>query len=161
LAQQLDLRGIDVDPALTIYENDAWVPERAALAASGSADVAAAVAATEPFDATVGLDLSPSRPVLDGAASAVRFRGHVPAGTVYLAEAASSRWVLESEGEVAERQTAFGWANAFTVDQPGEATLRYRTSPLRWLAVAGQALVWLAVVGAVVRFRRPAPAARS
>jgi len=161
LAQQLDLRGIDVDPALTIYENDAWVPERAALAASGSADVAAAVAATEPFDATVGLDLSPSSPVLDGAASAVRFRGDVPAGTVYLAEAASSRWVLESEGEVAERQTAFGWANAFTVDQPGEATLRYRTSPLRWLAVAGQALVWLAMVGAVVRFRRPAPAARS
>lgn len=153
LAQQLDLRGIDVDPALTIYQNDAWVPERAALAAAEGTDVAAVLRAPEPFEATVGLDLSASIPVLAGSSSVTRFRGDVPAGTVYLAEAASPRWQLESGGEVAQRSTAFGWANAFAVEQPGEATLRYRTSPVRWLAIAGQALLWLVVVAAVVRLR--------
>jgi hypothetical protein len=161
LAQQLDLRGIDVDPALTMYENNAWVPERAALAAASGADVHGAVAASEPFEATVGLDLSASSPVLDGSGSAVRFQGDVPAGTVYLAEAASPRWRLESGGEVAERATAFGWANAFTVAEPGEATLRYRTSPLRWLAVTGQALLWLMAAGAVVRLCRSATTSRT
>jgi GT2 family glycosyltransferase len=160
LAQQLDLRSIDVDPALTIYENDAWVPVRAALAAAGGGDVDGAVSASEPFEATVGLDLSASSPVLDGSPSGVRFRGDVPAGTVYMAEAASPRWQLESGGEVAERESAFGWANAFSVAEAGEATLRYRTSPLRWLAIAGQALLWLVAVAAVTRRRRPTPSGR-
>lgn len=159
LAQQLDLRGIDVDPALTMYENDAWVPERAVLAAAEGADVAAALDSPEPFDATVDLDLSPSIPVLPAGPSATRFRGDVPAGTVYLAETASERWQLEAGGEVAERATAFGWANAFAVDQPGEAVLHYRTSPVRWLAIAGQALLWLAAAGAIVRLRRRADGA--
>jgi GT2 family glycosyltransferase len=160
LNQQLDLRRIDVDPALGIYENDAWVPVRSSLAAAGAADVSAAVSAPEPFPATVGLDLSPSSPVLDGSTSGVRFRGDVPAGTLYVAEAASPRWQLESGGEVAPRSTAFGWANAFAVDEPGEARLRYRTSPVRWLAVAGQALVWLLALSALARLRRRATVPR-
>lgn len=146
LAQQLDLRSIDVDPALTIYENAAWVPERAVLAPAGGADLATALAAPEPFGATVGLDLSASPPALAEAPSPTRFQGEVAAGTLFLAEAASPRWELRTGGEVAGAAPAFGWANAFAVAEPGEATVRYRTSPLRWLAVAGQALAWVLVV---------------
>lgn len=154
LAQQLDLRSIDVDPALTIYENAAWVPERAVLSLAGDGNVAAAVASDDPFKATVGLDFSSSGAVLDRERSPTRFEGEVPAGTAYLAAAASSRWELRSGGEVVERSDAFGWANAFEVTSSGPATLRYHTSPLRWLMVAGQVLGWV-LVGALVIGRRP------
>lgn len=155
LAQQLDLRAVAVDPALAIYENTAWVPSRATLAA-GAADagaVAAAVAAPAPFEATVGLDLSASTPALAEASSPTRFRGSVDPGIAYLAETASPRWELRAGGALAERAEAFGWANAFRVGEGGEASLRYRTSPLRWLAVAGQAALWLAMVALVLRSR--------
>ncbi|MGI8758347.1 MAG: glycosyltransferase [Acidimicrobiales bacterium] len=152
IAQQLDLRSIDVDPALTIYENAAWVPVRAAL----PADAAAVVDAPDPFPATVGLDLSAAAPVLTDAGPYTRFRGAVGPGPVYLAEASSPRWELRTGGEVVERERAFGWANAFSPDGSGDATLRYRTSPLRWLAIAGQVAVWFVAVWFVVRNRRGA-----
>jgi GT2 family glycosyltransferase len=153
MAQQLDLEAVEVDPALSIYENTAWVPTRATLAASGVAPpvVAAAVAAPSPFEATVGLDLSASTPALVDASSPTRFSGSVDPGTLYLAETASPRWELRSGGSVAERAEAFGWANAFSVADSGDATLRYRTSPLRWLAITGQAALWLVVIALVLR----------
>ncbi len=162
MAQQLDLRAVEVDPALSIYENAAWVPTRASLAteAADPEAVAAAVASADPFEATVGLDLSASDPVLAEAHSPTRFTGRVDPGTVYLAESASPRWELRSSAGVAERAEAFGWANAFPTSDGGDATLRYRTSPLRWLAIAGQAALWLAVVGVVLRSRR-VPSGRS
>lgn len=170
LAQQLDLRSIDVDPALTIYENAAWVPARAVLstAAAGRGDslgpdaVSEALARLSPFEATVGLDLSASAPALGEVRGPLRFSGPVAGGPVYVAEAFSPRWELSTAGEVAERQRGFGWANAFTIDAATtagaegalDAQLRYRTSPLRWLAVAGQTVLWGAVVGLAARGRR-------
>ncbi len=162
MAQQLDLRTVDVDPALTIYQNAAWVPARAALSAgtgSETTELDLALDASDPFDATVGLDLSSSQPVLDEARSPVRFGGSVSPGPVYVAESFSPRWELRVDGERARHRRGFGWANAFTVDAGArgtEATLRYRTSPLRWLAVAGQAALWGAAVWLVaVGWRRP------
>jgi hypothetical protein len=161
LAQQLDLRAVAVDPALTIYENAAWVPARASLAAGagGEAAVAAAVSAPDPFDATVGLDLSASTPVLPDARSSTRFSGPVGPDPVYLAQTSSPRWELRSSAGVAERTEAFGWANTFAAPSGaaavgGDATLHYRTSPLRWLTIAGQAALWLVVVVLVFRGRR-------
>lgn len=142
-AQQLDLRSVEVDPALTIYENDAWVPVRAALAGAGQGgDVTAAVEGESPFERTVELDLSASPPVLEDAGSPTRFSGDLQPGVVYVAEAASSRWELRSGDQAAGRDEAFGWANAFTVTDGGPATLRYRTNPIRWLAIAGQVALW-------------------
>lgn len=155
LAQQLDLRSVVVDPALTIYENDAWVPVRAALASGvGDPDIAAALAVTDPFEATIGLDLSASDPILDDARSPTRFSGELPPGPAYLAESSSSRWELRAGGKAVPRERAFGWANSFSVGQGGPASLQYRTSPLRWLAIAGQALLWLAVLRLVLSKRR-------
>lgn len=144
VGQQLDLRRIDVDPALVIYENAAWLPVRAALGQD------AAVDAPELFPAAVRQDLSASAPVL-GQGSHARFRGEVPAGRLYVAETSSPRWQLRTDGQGAEREEALGWANVFTVDEAGPATLRYRTSPLRWLAVAGQAALWFLVLRLALR----------
>jgi hypothetical protein len=81
------------------------------------------------------------------------YRGEVPAGPVYVAEAAAPGWQLEVNGRSAGRSRALGWANAFRVDQRGPATLRYRTSPLRWAAVLLQAIVWTALLVYFVRTR--------
>ncbi|MGH9182719.1 MAG: hypothetical protein ACRDZ9_02705, partial [Acidimicrobiales bacterium] len=145
-SRQLDLRRIEVDPALDLYENVAWAPVRAAL----PAEVERTVESRRPLEAAVGLDLSGAEPVLP-AAGHLRFSGPVGAGVVYLAEAASPRWELSVGGTAAERMEAYGWANAFIVGEGGDATLTYRTSPLRWLAVLGQVLVWLVVVWVAVR----------
>ena len=37
LAGQLDLREVDIDDALVVYENEAWVPARATLTAAAAA----------------------------------------------------------------------------------------------------------------------------
>lgn len=146
VSQQLDLRRIDVDPALVIYENAAWVPVRAAL----DQGAAAVVDAPELFPAAVRHDLSTAAPVFERGSHA-RFRGELAPGQVYVAEVSSPRWELRAGGEVAERREALGWANAFSVGEGGDATLRYRTSPLRWLAVAGQVALWVLALRLLLR----------
>ena len=54
-------------------------------------------------------------------------------------------------GTKAERSPAFGWANAFEVPAAGSATLRYVPSVGRWLLVAVQAVMWLAVIWLATR----------
>ena len=163
LAQQLDLRSVDVDPALTIYQNAAWVPARAALSVGADGDdrageLSEALQAPAPFEATVGLDLSSSQPVLAEVRSPVRFAGSVAPGPLHLAEAFSPRWQLRIDDEVSPHQRGFGWANSFVSppDAPGgggsaEASLGYRTSPLRWLVVAGQVALWAGTATLVAR----------
>ena len=73
------------------------------------------------------------------------------AGTVFVGEGASSDWQLTVDGKAAKRSPAFGWANAFEVPAAGQATLRYDTSPIRWVAVVAQALCWLAVLWLALR----------
>lgn len=148
--RQLDLQAIDLDAALTLYENAAWAPVRAAV---DDASAAALTGGGPVFETVAPLDLSGARAVLP-ADGRLRYAGEVPAGTVYLAEAAAGGWELEVDGAGAERVDALGWANAFDVATGGEATLRYRTAPTHWLAGAGQALLWAALVAAVVRGRR-------
>ncbi|HUF32063.1 MAG TPA: glycosyltransferase family 2 protein [Acidimicrobiales bacterium] len=148
---QLDLRRLDVDPAIALYENVSWAPTRAALPAEAGAVVAGA---NSLFGPAVATDLSGAVPVLGESTGHLRFEGEVPAGVVYLAEAASDRWRLEVGGRSAARTRALGWANAFEVAEAGDAVLRYRTSPTRWLVVALQALLWAAAAVALVRGRR-------
>jgi hypothetical protein len=151
---QLDLRRIEVDPAVTVFENVDWAPVRAALPAAEGQVV---VGSQSLFGAALAADLSVARPVLRERTGHLRFGGTVPDGVLYLAEASSDRWELEVGGQPVERRRAAGWANAFMVEQPGEAALRYRTSPLRWLAVAGQVLLWVVTL-VLLRRRPPRPA---
>ena len=142
LAAQLDLRRIESDASLVVYENAAWLPGRALL----DSKAAKAADGDSLFD-TVRADFSGARVALVDEASPTEFTGRLDkAGDVYLAEAASSRWQLRAGGAGAERRRAFGWANAFATEKAGRATLRYRTSPVRWVALLIEAGFWLLVV---------------
>jgi hypothetical protein len=150
LAAQLDLKRIDSDRAIVVYENAAWAPARALLDDAGSA----AIEADATHD-TVRAELAGSRPVLIDEDGPTSFKGTVPrAGDVLLSESSSRRWRLQVAGQAAERSRAFGWANAFLTDDSGSATLRYRTSPVRWLAILIEALLWFACIRFLVLRRR-------
>jgi GT2 family glycosyltransferase len=161
---QLDLRRIDIDPAVHLYENAAFAPVAAQV---GDEDAAETVAtAGSLFGPALGLDLRGAEPVLEDG-TARRRTGTVEPGLLYVAEAFSSRWQLTVDGRVVEGEQAMGWANRFRIDQGGAAELRYRASPLRWAAVLFQVVLWVAVL--VLRAsrrraaegRRPPPARRS
>ena len=150
LDAQVDLRQMESDESLRLYENAAWLPGRAVL---GNAAVDAS--RSQSADALRTAEFSGSSPVLERRRSETRFQGDLPSGAeVYLSAASSPRWELRVGGERAERRRAFGWANAFTVDEGGSATLRYRSSPLRWAAVAIQVGLWAVAVRALLA-RRP------
>ena len=143
VARQLDLRRMAIDPALTAYENTAWVPVRAQV----GDDAADVLEGGEPLRGGAATDLAgASEPVLLRDDGHTTSSGRVEAGTVYLAEAASSGWQLRVGDEAAARSRALGWANAFEVPDGGPATLRYRTSPTRWAAILLQVLLWTATL---------------
>ncbi len=148
LGSQLDLRKVDIDDALYVYENTAWIAERATL----SPGAAAASAESDPAS-LAATDLGTSTPVLPGS-SATNAKGPLPAGTMFLAQASSARWRLQVGGTSVARRPAFGWANAFTVPAAGPARLSYRTPLTRRLALLAQLTAWLVVVGVLVRLRR-------
>lgn len=146
LAGQLDLRAVDIDDALVVYENTQWVPLRAVLSSG-----AAAASEQAGFEALTRADLTGSKAVLPAGDRPVVFTGPTPGGTVFAAEATSDRWALEVGGTTVERRPAFGWANAFTVPDAGEGTLRYRTPFTRPMMVAVQAALWALAAAAVLR----------
>jgi GT2 family glycosyltransferase len=150
LDAQADLRQLEGDESLRLYENAAWLPGRAALSEGG-----AVASRGRGSDELLAADLGGSMPVLPARRSDTRFTGPVEGGReIFHSAASSSRWELQVDGDTAPRRTAFGWANAYTVDAGGPATLRYRTSPLRWAAIAIEVGLWAVVVRALVRRRR-------
>ena len=98
LAGQLDLREKDVDDALVVYENEAWIPERATLP-----DTVAAASEEAGFESLVRTDLAGSTAVLPDGDGANRWTGDVGAGTVYLSRPSDSGWQLEVDGTAVAR----------------------------------------------------------
>ncbi|HVE47533.1 MAG TPA: glycosyltransferase family 2 protein [Acidimicrobiales bacterium] len=150
LDAQVDLKKIDGDSSLLVYENAAWAPGRASLDALG-AEVSTRFGLADLRD----VDLAGSPPVLPRQRSLTRFSGPLT-GTdhVLLSEAASSNWQLKVAGRAAPRSKAFGWANAFSSPASGEATLRYRTPLVRHVAVLAGMAAWFLVGREIVRARR-------
>jgi GT2 family glycosyltransferase len=150
LASQLDLEVVDRSLAMTVYQNDAWMPMRAQLP-DGT------VAAAQLDDPRVAglVDLSASSPVLPQEVPATTARGALgAAAAIEVASAPSGHWQLSVGGESAARQPAFGSANLFTVRGAGGATLRYNT-PIGWrLALAAQACAWAVALAVVLAARR-------
>lgn len=140
LAGQLDLRlSPEIEGSLVVYENTAWIPVRAQLrsaAASASRQLGAA--------SLVQADLEGSTAVLPDVSGRVdQARGPVEVGTLYVAQPLDERWQLRTDAGTVNAEPAFGWASSYQVRAAGIAELRYRTSPLRWLALAVQAAAWL------------------
>lgn len=137
LAAQVDLRQLDSDPAMIVYENAAWAAGRAAI----SADAAAATATPGPMSADQA-PLAGAAPILPGGAGR-NGAGPVPAGDVYQADARASGWHLTVDGHNVPGQTAFGWATVYRNTDAGRGHLAYRTPALRLLAVLVQFVMWL------------------
>jgi hypothetical protein len=141
IGRQLDLRRIDVDPAVDLYESTSWMPVRALLRGPGSR----AVEDGQLFTTAAGTDFSAAVPAV----------GEVNAGIVHLGTPASSGWHLRVGGEDAPRSKSLGWANRFEVAESGEAHLRFETDPSRYLAVLAQVLLWVVAGQVAARRRRP------
>lgn len=147
LDEQLDLEAIEVNPALEVYRNIAWAPSRVFVA---DGDVGAGDG--PPLAQSVATDLSGLDVALPDEVHFNKYQGPVDAGDeVYLSTASSSGWQLRSGGQTAERREAFGWANAFSVAEAGDATLRFRTPATRYALLVVQLALWAIVLFALFR----------
>lgn len=152
LADQLDLAAQPVNPAYTVYRNEAALPSPASLPAGVGGETA--------FEVAPG-DLAGAEPILPGQDGPTTRTGEVPAGARILQSAAASGgWQLLVEGRPAPSTKLFGWAQGFEPATGGQAVLRYDTQPVRYGVLAFQALFWLVAIGFARRLRRsPAAAA--
>jgi hypothetical protein len=149
LRSQLDLKEVESDPGLVVYENVAWAPVRSSF------DPGAATALdSRSLASAAAVDLTSGHPVLTRHRGPASFSGSVDQGdSVFLAEGRSSRWQLRSGGRTAHRQSAFGWANAFTDVGGGKSSLRYNTPVSRWIALLLEVAIWVAVVRGIMVLR--------
>ena len=160
LAHQLDLQSVFTESGISVYQNNAWIPERSAVVTTTSAAAATAIANgssgnPDVLGAAPGTPIVPGAlPVLPGPPAADSYRGPVPAGTVLAALAPAGRWSLTSSGGTAyPMSTAFGWAGQYRVDLAGTATLQFNGGPWAPLSVAFELILWLLVVAALVERR--------
>jgi GT2 family glycosyltransferase len=154
MANQLDLRRIDLDDAVVVYENTAWVPVVAVL--SRGATAAASDASIDSPSSVAVSDLAGSVPAFT-AHGPTTATGDVAAGsTVYVARPYSNRWAVVVEGRDVDAQPAFSWSMAFpveSVNSSGVTRVSFHPSWARRAAALAQAALWLAAI--VVVLRRP------
>ena len=74
-------------------------------------------------------------------------------GEVYVSSAGGDSWKLEVDGVPADRSSAFGWASIFDVGNSGRGSLHFDTPLTRWLALAGQVVLWIVLVIYLLRVR--------
>lgn len=147
LGAQLDLEPLDVPAGLSVFRNEAFYGSRASLAADS------APPATRIAD-TASLDLTSAAPVLPRKRGYLRWSGPVEPDSVVLFSAAhSDRWELAVDGSKARLTKPFGWAMGFETPAGGNATLRFRTPPLRYALLLVQALAGLFALRALLRLR--------
>jgi len=140
LAAQLDLRRVDIDDALVVYENTSWIPVRAALS-PGALEASSSAGPSS----LVTSDVSGSAAVLSAVGR--RFVGPVPAGTtLYLAHPFSNEWKVSVDGRAVDAQPAFGWSATYSLSLAGEVTVERAAPWARRAVVAAQALAWLVAV---------------
>ncbi|HLY82819.1 MAG TPA: hypothetical protein VKQ71_07530, partial [Acidimicrobiales bacterium] len=152
LSLQVDLRTVSNDPAVTVYENASWTPERSVLAPAAVDDSGSATPQAAQ-DAPLAGD-----PTVFSGTGHDRFAGPVPGGDLLVSATRNRRWVLSVSGRHASQRSAFGWAMAFSVPDPGgNATLRFHTPVTRGLALGLETLLWLVALAAAIAGRRRAP----
>jgi hypothetical protein len=154
LRAQIDLRLIESDDALVVYENAAWAPAVAVLP-----DAAVEPSTRSGPDAARTTELAGAPKAL-APAGTNRFEGAWPGPELYFAESYSSRWSFDPDGAgSAVHRKAFGWANAWTAPAAPGATLAYRTSPLRYAALLLELGLWAVLVRLVLQGLRERTAA--
>lgn len=158
LEGQLDLEQVSVDPSVKVYRNVGWAPSRFQV----GSDRAAPFDTSSYFPTASGLDLTGLSTALPEGRGPTRFTGTVADKSyVYLSAASSGAWSLTVDGRSVARTKALGWANGWTVERGGRATLSFRTSPLRWALLAIQMAVWVLAISRLVLLNRADRAGRS
>jgi hypothetical protein len=152
LDAQLDLQPLDVPAGLAVYRNEAAAPARASVPSASAPPVGGGIA-----DAA-SLDLSGAKAVLPRSAGYLRWQGPLAGDSYVLFSTASSkRWELAVDGQAVAPDKAFGWAMGFPVPQGGQATLHFRTPPLRYGMLVAELIAWLLALRALLRIRLTAP----
>ncbi len=135
LADQLDLVRLEGPPGLELYENNAWIPVGAALPADQ-----VSTAPPDPIGTLTGA--ARAKPVRPGV--------RVPAGAIVWGQSYDGAWSASSNGTTLPHRHAFGFANGYTLSQPGAVSFSYGDQWQRYPLV----LVEIAlVVGAFLLWR--------
>jgi hypothetical protein len=131
LAEQLDLTRLRSEPGLLIYENRAWAPARA----STTRDVPSGE--VSPLLSAVRTDLSRARSVGDRL---------IPPGTVLLAEAYDDGWSATGNERTLAHVRAFGWVNGWQHPDVSTVAFAHDGQGVRYAAIAGELVLWIAVL---------------
>ena len=134
LDSQLDLRRLDVDDAVRVYENTSWTPVRALTPAAG-----------------------PVKPVLLDQTGIFTFEGDLANGTVTVADAPNGGWKLAVDGTAVKADSTNEFSSSYTISQAGPSSLVFDTPLARTAAIAGQALLWILTILLVLRWRTSTP----
>ncbi len=134
LDSQLDLRQLDVDEALRVYENTVWTPVRALLPASGSPQPAL-LTQTAPFS----------------------FKGDLAVGTLYVADAPNDRWKLHVGGATVPATAQDDVSSSYAISTAGSGVLSFDTPWTRPVAIGVQLVLWVGSILLLLRWRTSTP----
>ena len=151
LSNQLDLRRVYFSRDLVIFENVSWLPivsvlnEESSVASEQASDIA-----------LTSQELKSTTPILvdENSVAAKRVSSRFSGGTVHVAVPFDSRWQLVVDDAQLSPRVAFGSSTAFDAPIAGVVSLQYKTSPLRYLYLVLQALVWLCLLMLAANFSR-------
>ena len=90
----------------------------------------------------------------ENSVAAKRVSSRFSGGTVHVAVPFDSRWQLVVDDAQLSPRVAFGSSTAFDAPIAGVVSLQYKTSPLRYLYLVLQALVWLCLLMLAANFSR-------
>ena len=131
---QLDLRTLQAQSGIQLYENLMWAAVRSIL------PVTAAVPGSTrtPLAAALATDLSSARPVR----GAIGDSAPVPSGTLLWLQRADRHWRATSNGDRLVRRDAFGFTNSYEHPDAGRISLTFTDQLRHSLALVGEGLVW-------------------
>jgi GT2 family glycosyltransferase len=135
LGEQLDLARLNAPRGIVLYENTAWIPERAEIRRSAAAQVP--TGDVDPSRAALKTDLSAGAVPLGDAP--------VPPGTALLGQAYDHDWQAATGGHTLDHQKSFGWSNSFTVPNRAKVGLTFDGQSSHDLLLVLGALPWVAL----------------
>ncbi len=132
MSEQLDLQRVNVNAALTVYENSSWISVRAASPRP------------EGGEAEMVDDGTLTVPVLTEAAAGPTWSGVVLGDhDVFVAQSYDPGWRLEVGGQNVPVQRVADSRMAFAVGEGGDGRLRFEASTSSKVARLAQVAAWL------------------